>query len=57
MTPQLFHLILWLSSVWAACTAFVILFLMGACPDSEQKRQEDWEALEAYIAKQRGWKK
>jgi hypothetical protein len=35
----------------AFTTLLAIAFMMGACPDSEKKRQEDWEALQRYKIK------
>jgi len=33
-------------------TLAILAFMMGACPDSEKKRQEDWEALQRYKIKE-----
>jgi hypothetical protein len=34
----------------------VLAFMMGACPDSEKKRQEDWEGMqETTVQKMEQW--
>jgi hypothetical protein len=42
------------SSVGGAVMAVAVAFLMGARPDTPQKRMEDAEGLRIYIAKKGG---